>query len=40
MWIVFRIDLIRKFGMDYFSWTTRKSILGGFTYTKFDKIEI
>ena len=40
MSIVFRRDLTRKFHMDYFSWTARKSILCGFMSTKSDKIKV
>ena len=39
MWIVFRVDLIRKFRMYYFSRTARKTILRGFIPIKSDKVE-
>ena len=45
MWIVFRVDLIRKFRMDYFSRTARKRISRRFisimdVYTKSDQFEV
>ena len=38
MWIVFRVDLIRKFCMDFFSRTSRKKISSGFILS--DKFEL